>query len=384
MGQPELAAAIAQNGRRAALLTLGGIDADAAANACAPLLRSADASAVIAHNRYVVFAPHLRETGGAADLAARMLAALPPGARADAAIGIALAPDDAHEWSALLAVAEGALGRAVGYVDGRFAFADAARDARWRIGPLLAGAIADALAGGQFHLVYQPVVRLSDGVQVGAEALIRWPRPGGETWPPAVFIPEAERRGLIEPITGWTFRAAVAELAAAEASGAGDFSIGVNLSAAMLGLGAADLVRDVLSKAPVDPARLMVEITETADFLDEPAALADVAAIRALGCGVAIDDFGAGRASLGYVVKLPANRIKLDASLIAAVATDPRARAAIAATARLAAEIGADVVAEGVQSAAAAADLATLGVGLGQGQFYGAPGLKAKAWPRAG
>ena len=96
-------------------------------------------------------------------------------------------------------------------------------------------------------------------------------------------------------------------------------------------------------------------------------------ALAALGCPIAIDDFGAGNASLAYVVRLPASRIKLDASLTHSFERNERARAAIAATARLAADVGADVVAEGVRTNAQAKALAALGVGLGQGAFFGRP-----------
>ncbi len=375
LGQDALDAMTANDGQRAALLVLGGIPASEAASACGPLLRSADAATAVAHDRFAVLAPHLRETGGAADLAARMLHALPAFVRRRAAIGIAIAPDDSSDWEKLLDVAEMALRRAEQYVGGRFAFPDQERDERWRIGPLLAGAIAEALAENQFHLVFQPIARLADGEAISAEALIRWPRPGGETWSPAVFIPEAERRGLIEPITAWTMQAACRRLAAAPLG----LTVGVNLSGAMLGFGAAEMVEGVLRTTGADPRRLIVEVTETAAFLDLPAALADVAAIRGLGCGVAIDDFGAGNASLGYVVKLPATRIKLDASLTRAFRADARAAAAIRATARLAADIGADVVAEGVGDAETAAGLADAGVALGQGRLFGGPEIALPA-----
>ncbi len=372
-GQALLDRALAGAGRRAALLVLDGVDAKFAIGACARVLRQADAATTLAHDRCAVLAPHLRETSGAADLAARLLAALPRAAAPFAAIGIAVAPEDGVVWSDLLAAAEGAVGRAAGYVAGRFAFPDAERDARYRIGPLLAGAIAEALAEDQFRIVYQPIARLADGRPVGAEALLRWPRPGGETWSPADFIPEAERRGLMEPITAWTLRAVCLRLKALGAAAPADFRIGFNLSATMLGAGAAEMAAAVLKGTGAPADRLTFEITETARFIDDPAALADVKALAALGCGVAIDDFGAGHASLAYVVKLPANRIKLDAGLTAAVLDDARARAAIVATARLARDVGADVVAEGITSVDVAAALIALGVELGQGRLYGAP-----------
>jgi len=356
---------------RAALLLLDGPSEADAGEACRKVLRRADRAASLGAGRVAVLAPHLRETGGSADLAARLIGALPAPAAAQAAIGIALAPDDAPDWAGLMVAAETALDRARAYEDGRFAFVDATLDARYRIGPLLSGAISRAVSESQFRLVYQPITSLAGGGVVGVEALVRWPRPGGEEWAPGVFIPEAERRGLVAPITDWTLRAACARIAAGAPDG---FSVGVNLSAAMLGDGAARMVADALAASGVEAARLTIEITETAPFIDDARAVEDVAAIRALGCRIAIDDFGAGHASLDYVVKLPAERIKLDSGLTRAFLTDRRARAAIRATAALAAEIGADVVAEGVASADVAAALAETGVEFGQGRLFGPPG----------
>lgn len=369
-GQALLEGARLGAGGRAALLLVGGVPAELVAKAAAGILRRADVAGPVAADRFAVFAPHLRETGGAADLAARILTAMPRELAGTVAVGIALAPEDADDWPGLFAAAETALARAGDYRTGRFAFVDAEHDARLRIGPLLAGAIAEALAEDQFALAFQPIVALADGRPVGAEALIRWPRPGGEAWPPAVFIPEAENRGLIEPITAWTLRAAFWRLAADPRP---DFAMGVNLSAAMLGLGAADMVAGVLRETGAAPDRAMIEITETSSFIDDADAVADAVRIAELGCRIAIDDFGAGRASLAYAVKLPASRIKLDASLSRAVLTDDRARAAIRATVGLAEELDADVVAEGVLSSEIAAALHDLGVDHGQGGHFGAP-----------
>lgn len=369
---------LAGDSGQAALLLIEGPDIDAAAVAAAKMIRRADVLATLSPGRLALMAPHLREVAGAADLAARILAVLPPDRSHPAAVGVAVAPEDGVSLDPLIRMAEAALGRARAYSRGRFAFADAERDARLRMGPLLAGAIAEALAGDEFSLVYQPIVRLEDGAWVGAEALLRWTRPGGEEWSPALFIPEAERRGLMEPITAWTLEAAC-RAAAAIAPGAQDFRVGVNLSATMLGYGAGDLVRAVLRQTKADPARIYIEITETAPFIEDPKAVADVDAIAELGCGVAVDDFGAGHASLAYVVKLPASRIKLDGGLVREMLVDGRARAAVAATVGLAADIGADVVAEGIADMELAEALRREGVGLGQGSLFGlgAPSLSA-------
>lgn len=377
-GAPELGPALldralAGTSGRAALLLVTGAPAAVVAAAVSPTLRRADLAVELAVDRVAVLAPHLRETSGAADLAARVLASLPTEAAAEAAIGIALAPEDGETWGALLAAAGVASGRASAYASGRFAFSDAARDALHRIGPLLAGAVAEALAEDQFRLVFQPIARLEDRIEVGVEALLRWPRPGGEHWPPDIFIREAERRGLIEPITAWTLDAACRQIRALPDVAPRNFRIGVNLSATQLGRGAAEMVAGVLKSTGADPARLTLEVTETAPFIDDAAAVRDVERIKALGCGVAIDDFGAGHASLAYVAKLPADRIKLDASLIRAAVFDARARAAVAATVRLAHDVGADVVAEGVATAGDAATVEALGVRLAQGGLIGPP-----------
>ena len=358
---------------RAALLLVEGLPSTHLSAVTTRVLRRSDAAALLDDGRLAILAPHLRETSGAADLAARVLASLRAPAADAAAVGIALAPEDGDSLTALFAVAEKALARARTYARGRFAFADAARDARWRIGPLLAGAIAEALADEELRLAFQPIVRLDNGEVTGAEALLRWRRPGGEDWPPSIFIPEAERRGLMEPITAWTFEAACRALVDLNLPSGNGFRLGVNLSATTLGYGAPDIVGEILARFGIDPASIMVEITETMPFIDNPAAVADVHAIGALGCGIAIDDFGAGHASLAYAVQLPATRIKLDALLIRAAATDRRARAAVTATVGLARDIGADVVAEGVADDGLAGFLVDAGVELGQGALFGLP-----------
>ena len=185
--------------------------------------------------------------------------------------------------------------------------------------------------------------------------------------------PGAGRGGGVGRITAWTFEAACRALVDLGLSSGSGFRLGVNLSATTLGFGARDIVGETLARFGVDPAAIMIEITETMPFIDNPAAIADVHAIAALGCGIAIDDFGAGHASLAYAVRLPATRIKLDALLIRTAATDSRARAAVTATVGLARDIGADVVAEGVADEGLARFLADAGVELGQGALFGLP-----------
>lgn len=173
----------------------------------------------------------------------------------------------------------------------------------------------------------------------------------------------------MEPITIWTLDAAAR--AAVELSA--DSPIRINLSAAMLRQGAVGIVSGIVKKASIAPHAFNIEITETARYLNEADAIADVEALATLGCGVAIDDCGVGQASLSYAVKLPATRIQLDVCLVYAAEDNPGARAAIWVTAALAAEVGADFVAEGVRDQAMADQMLGLGVSKGQGRHFGAP-----------
>ncbi|MEA3032071.1 MAG: diguanylate cyclase, partial [Sphingomonadales bacterium] len=123
----------------------------------------------------------------------------------------------------------------------------------------------------------------------------------------------------------------------------------------------------------VDPAWLIVEVTETAAMRDPAGAIAALEAWRALGAGVSIDDYGTGQSSLAYLQKLPATELKIDRSFVAGIACDPRSAAMVRSTVALAHELGLEVVAEGVEDEACLALLREAGCDIAQGYHIARP-----------
>jgi diguanylate cyclase (GGDEF)-like protein len=216
----------------------------------------------------------------------------------------------------------------------------------------LAGELRDAIEGGQLVLHYQPVIHLPAGEVVGAEALVRWRHPERGLIQPGEFISVAEQYELINPLTRWVLAAATRQAAAWHAAGI-SLLIGVNVSAATVAGGtlAAD-VAAALAESGLPADRLNVELTETTVADDPERAAVQFTALRGSGVEVSIDDFGSGYSSLGQLVNIPADLLKIDRSLVAgSPERRSRSAAAIAAVVGLARACGMRSVAEGVETA---------------------------------
>jgi diguanylate cyclase (GGDEF)-like protein/PAS domain S-box-containing protein len=229
-----------------------------------------------------------------------------------------------------------------------------------------------ALETGQLEVHYQPVIRLSGSTVYGFEALLRWHHPTRGTIPPAQFIPLAEDTGLIVPIGRWTLNQACQQGAELhERFGTQPpLSISVNLSVKQL---QADSivgdVRDALEASGLDPATLVLEITESVLMADADTdlAIARLNELKALGIKLAMDDFGTGYSSLSYLSKLPVDILKMDRSFL----TSGDAVSALpAAIVRIGETLNLEVVAEGIEQPNQATHLRELGCGLGQGFLY--------------
>ncbi len=204
-----------------------------------------------------------------------------------------------------------------------------------------------ALAGNQLLLHFQPVVDMDRGVVTSHEALVRWHSPTRGKVAPVDFIPFAEEVGLIAEIGDWVLRAACRE-----AAGWPDgVAVSVNLSATQFRL--PDLVGRVaraLREAGLAPARLELEVTETAMIEDVAAAAAMLAELRATGVTIALDDFGTGYSSLSFLRALPFDRVKIDRSFVQDLDTGPQALAIIRALVELCRGLGVAATAEGVET----------------------------------
>jgi diguanylate cyclase (GGDEF)-like protein len=233
-----------------------------------------------------------------------------------------------------------------------------------------------ALEQREFRLVYQPLVELGSGRVFGAEALLRWEHPKRGLIGPGEFIEIAEASDLIVPIGGWVLRQALRQLKAWQQSGLplDSFRLGVNLSGRQL----ADeqfvpLLRSQLAKYRLDPRLLTCELTETALTHETPQVEAAVGEIKALGVGLALDDFGSGYASLRYVRRFDFDALKLDRSFVAGLGEDRDDTAIVAAAISMGQALNMGVVAEGVETAEQADRLRAMGCKLAQGFLFARP-----------
>ncbi len=232
-----------------------------------------------------------------------------------------------------------------------------------------------AVAEGGFALYYQPRLCLSSGAIVGAEALLRWPHPRLGLISPATFLPLAERSGLITEIGGIALQAACQNAAAWPPPAFGpEPAVSVNISAQQIEAGALlDQLARALETSGLTPERLQLEITERAAVGTDLETVLTLAAIRDLGVGIALDDFGAGHASLAQLKHLPLTDVKLDRSLIRSLPEDRDDAAIVQALVTTGHALDLTVVAEGIETEAQRAFLAGIGGDQGQGFFFGHP-----------
>ncbi len=232
------------------------------------------------------------------------------------------------------------------------------------------GVLRRALTLGGVVVDYQPIVSLPDRRVLGAEALVRI-EVDGVRYGPDAFIDAAEESGMIVPIGEEVLHAALEE-AATWASGG---EIAVNLSARQLASPRiVPLVLDTLAVTGVSPDRLVLEVTETALVESNDALDRKVARLAEAGVRIALDDFGTGWSSLSYLRMFPVSVVKIDRSFVQGVARIGSGDIeVIRAVIGLAAALGIDVVAEGIETDIQAAVLTQLGCTLGQGYLFGRP-----------
>lgn len=236
-----------------------------------------------------------------------------------------------------------------------------------------------AFAEDRFTLQYQPVVSLVGGAVVAFEALLRWTDPELGSIGPDVFIPVAERCGLMPRIDTWVLDRACVDLAAWEAAGLAALPVSVNVSRAELTAALADRVSSALQRHGVPARFLRVEVTESAVVLDPAAALTALSALRRLGVQVLLDDFGTGQSSLSQLARLPVDTVKIDKSFVLASSDDPGAARLLDSILGVCHALELPVVAEGIETAQIAGRLAASGCQYGQGWHHGRPGTAAQA-----
>jgi diguanylate cyclase (GGDEF)-like protein len=337
----------------------------------------------LGNDEFVVLHTDVGDPLAVTDVARRLLAALaeplPVGGvtlNMSASVGIAFAWDGTAGADQVLAWADLALGRAKRRPGGAVEIYDEELQDQLRHHVDVEQALTATLGrgGGGLFLVYQPVVDLATMRTTGVEALVRWDRPGLGIQAPDSFIPVAETSDLIIDLDRWVAGQALGQLGAWNGAGPlGGLDMAVNVSGRhLLSRRLHGHVADLLTRTGIDPRRLIVEITETVLLGDLDGAAAELADLRSLGVRVAIDDFGTGYTSITHLQQLPVDIIKIDRSFIERLDHD-RDRNVSALITDVAHQLGAVIVAEGVETEGQLGVVRELGCDQAQGFLLARP-----------
>jgi len=221
---------------------------------------------------------------------------------------------------------------------------------------------------------YQPKISLSDGRICGVEALLRWPRPGGEAVSPAVFVPVLESLGLISRVGQWVIDRVCSQIAHWQSTGLGAVEVAVNVSALQISEG--DLIDDIqrsLKAHQLEPQWLEVELTEGSLMENTPHTIASLLTLRDIGVKISIDDFGTGYSSLAYLSRFPIDKLKIDIAFIREVTFNPQDAAIARTIIELAHSLNLQVIAEGVETREQLAFLTDNGCDQVQGYLFCRP-----------
>ena len=289
-----------------------------------------------------------------------------------ASMGISMFPQDGDEPGGLLRNAEAAMYESKkagpsGYVISSSGSIDSSAKLQF------VTRLRKAVEFQRWVLHYQPLIDLVTGEMVGVEALIRWIEPDGTMVPPGDFIPLAEELGLIEAIGDWVVNEIVYQAKAWLDLGI-DLEIGFNLSPRQFWH--PDLAEGILTRITeggIDPARIIVEVTESSAMLDPDRAQEILWELHSGGLRIAIDDFGTGYSSLSRLREVPVDVLKIDRSFVSGVDHDPQSASIVAAFIELASGLGMTTLAEGIETQGELDLLISRGCKMGQGFLFSRP-----------
>ncbi len=284
--------------------------------------------------------------------------------------GFAVWPDNAATPELLFECADYALYFAKRHRRGETVLFSAEHAAQIRNDSVIEQALQSADLQAELSMVFQPIVSMATCRTLAFEALARWNHPQLGFVPPDRFIAAAERIGLIGTVTRVLFEKALAEAA----QWPEDVRLSFNLSAH--DLAAHDCVLSLIAavhRSGVSPKRIDFEITETAVVHDFAAARAGVDAFKLMGAGISLDDFGTGYSSLSHVHRLPLDKLKIDRSFVADIATNPASVKIVRSLLGLCADMELDCIVEGIETEEQVKVLTALGCFTAQGYHYARP-----------
>jgi len=341
-------------------------------------VRDGDTVARFSGDEFVVLCPATRSSQ-AAELAAEICTAVGmpievggTSLHVSASIGVASTPDTAV--ADLLAQAGRARDRAQELGRARVEVHDATKRASVDDRLRLLAELRAAIDRDELEMFYQPIVRLNDSSPAGVEALMRWNHRSLGAISPAEFIPLAESSGLMARLGAWGLRQSCADAAQQSSGQMANWHLAVNLSSSQLAESSlVQLVRGALADTGFPAHRLVLEVTETSVMTDSTNATSALRSLRELGVRVAVDQFGAGYSSMTYLRQFPVDIIKIDRSFVAGMAEDSDDLAIVASIVSLAAAVGVQAVAQGVETEEQADALRRLGCPLAQGFLWSQP-----------
>jgi diguanylate cyclase (GGDEF)-like protein/PAS domain S-box-containing protein len=285
-------------------------------------------------------------------------------------IGVAVTPMDGLDAEQLMKCGDLALYQAKAKGRGCHEFFRSEMEEQASTRHVIEMELRGALEAGEFHLVYQPQIRLDNGQLTGFEALLRWDNPRRGAISPVDFIPVAEETGLIVSIGEWVLRTACATAAQWPSY----VTVAVNLSPVQFrSRGLAAMVTSALAATGLAPHRLELEVTESALLQDDAATIAILHQFRALGIRVSMDDFGVGYSSLSYLRKFPFDKIKIDRSFVGTLGETVGSEAIVRTVANLGINLGMTTTAEGIETAEQLEVIRRAGCTEGQGYYFSRP-----------
>jgi predicted signal transduction protein with EAL and GGDEF domain len=289
-------------------------------------------------------------------------------------IGVAVAPYDGEDAETLLRNADAAMYsvKETGKADFRFYREGMHEQARERLA--LAVELRQALQQNEVTVEYQPKRNLRTGAVTGLEALARWHHERRGDVPPAIFVPVAERSGLIHALGETMLRNVLAQLKLWDDRGLRVDYVAINLSLHELTRPAfVESLSGMVHESGIDPARIRFELTESTAMRQPEETLRQLRQLRDGGFALLIDDFGAGFWNLGHLRELPVATIKIDQSFVRGGMLNDADREITEAIVRLARKLHLETVAEGVETRAQAEWLRGLGCDVGQGFYFARP-----------
>ena len=293
---------------------------------------------------------------------------------ASCSIGIAVYPKDGRNFEELLRHADLAMYQAKESGRNTYRFFDEDINASIRENLHLISTMRAAIAQNEFVLHYQPIFDLRTHAVVGVEALVRWQNPKLGLVAPNMFIPTAEKSGLIVELGQWVIDEACRQMSAWREAGAPRLTISVNMSPVQFRRGDVEgVIGRALARSGLDPACLELEVTESTLVQDTEKFIAVLQRIKGMGIRISIDDFGTGYSNLSYLQRFAVDKLKIDQSFIKRLTNSSQDAAIVNAIIQMAKSLHLTTNAEGVEDEATRALLSDMGCDLAQGYLLARP-----------